>query len=186
MSQRLQLLELLAYFALVFAAFLLRRAEPGPAYASPDGGFGMPNIGKLPVDPNTYKIIRARLDEAQRCLSVEAYMPAVILCGSVLETVLLGAARMAPEMFSRSRLSPKKGDKARPFSEWGLANLIDVAHDVGLLKADAQSFSHLLRNFRNYIHPARQMKSGFTPDRYTARLCFYTLKAALADLAGER
>lgn len=30
------------------------------------------------------------------------------------------------------------------------------------------------------------MTSGFTPDEHTAKVCFQVLKAALANLAGER
>ena len=65
-------------------------------------------------------------------------------------------------------------------------NLNDTACDIQLLKPDEKKFSHGLRDFRNYIHPYEQMDSGFTPDKYTAELCFQVLKAALASLAGER
>ena len=64
--------------------------------------------------------------------------------------------------------------------------MIDVACEVGVLKLDIKKFSHGLRDFRNYIHPYEQMTSGFTPDEHTAKVCFQVLKAALANLAGER
>lgn len=150
-----------------------------------DKEFKMPDIQKLPVDSDVYEIIRARLDEARRCLSAEAYLSAVIMCGSVLEAVLLGAAKRDPKRFNLSKFSPKKDGRARPFSEWSLANLIDVARDVGLLKADAQGFSHGLRNFRNYIHPAKQAESDFAPRKQTAKLCLDALEVALADVAEE-
>ena len=72
------------------------------------------------------------------------------------------------------------------FHEWSLAQFIDVACEAGLLKPDVKKFSHGLRDFRNYIHPYQQMVSGFTPDQYTAKVCFQVLKAALASVAGER
>ena len=74
----------------------------------------------------------------------------------------------------------------KQFHEWTLSELINVAHDLGLLKPDVQKFSHGLRDFRNYIHPYQQMASGFKPDEHTAKLCFQVLKAALADVAGDR
>ena len=74
----------------------------------------------------------------------------------------------------------------KAFQEWSLAEFIDVAHDIGLLKMDVRTFSHGLRDFRNFIHPYEQMTSGFTPDEHTARVCFQVLRAALADVAGER
>ena len=61
-----------------------------------------------------------------------------------------------------------------------------MANDIGLLQQDVKTFSHGLREFRNYIHPEQQMSSGFKPDKHTAELCFQTLKAALAGVSGER
>ena len=83
-------------------------------------------------------------------------------------------------------VSPKRDGKTKPFQEWSLAEFINVAHDIGVLKPDVQKFSHGLRDFRNYIHPYQQMDSGFAPDEHTANVCLQVLKAALADVAGER
>jgi hypothetical protein len=74
----------------------------------------------------------------------------------------------------------------KAYQEWKLSEFIDVARDVGLLKPDVQKFSHGLRDFRNYIHPYAQMASEFKPDELTAKVCFQVLKAALADVAGDR
>ncbi len=150
-----------------------------------DKEFEMPDVRKLPVDPEVREIISVRLEEAQRCLAAEAYLAAAIMCGSVLETTLLGMADRDPKRFGRSKFSPKKDGKVKQFSKWNLANFIDVARDVGLLKADAQGFSHELRDFRNYIHPAKQVASGFAPRRQTAKLCFGALAVALGDVARE-
>ena len=67
-----------------------------------------------------------------------------------------------------------------------MAELINTAHDIGLLRLDVKIFAHGLRDFRNYIHPYQQLAQDFTPDEYTAKLCFQALKAALASIAGER
>ena len=52
--------------------------------------------------------------------------------------------------------------------------------------SDVQKFGHALRDFRNYIHPNEQLRSGFSPDRHTAKLCFHAFIAALSDIAGTR
>ena len=150
--------------------------------------FEFPNIQTLPLESSAVPIIQARLKEAQACLSVGAYLSVIFQCGSVLEGVLLGAAQKEPERFNRSNARPKneRDGKVKAFHEWSLSEFINVAHDIGLLKPDVQKFSHGLRDFRNYIHPYQQMNSGFTPDEHTATLCLQVLKAALADVAGER
>ena len=149
--------------------------------------FAVPALHNLPVDLPVAEIIRDRLNEAQACLQIGAHLSVIFQCGSVLEAVLLGAAQKHPQEFNRSDSSPKRRDgKVKSFQEWTLSELINGAHDIGLIKADVQKFSHGLRDFRNYIHPYPQLVSEFRPDEHTAKLCLQVLKAALADVSGER
>ncbi len=149
--------------------------------------FDVPDLSKISLEHQVTAILDARLKEARTTLSSKAYLSTIFLCGSVLEGVLLGVARNFPAKFNQSVASPKdKSGNAKPFHEWTLAQLIDVASDLDLLKPDVKKFGHGLRDFRNYIHPYQQMVSGFVPDEHTAKVCFQVLKAALASLAGER
>lgn len=132
--------------------------------------------------PELITILENRFREAQLCL---AYSPiaTIMLCGSLLEGLLLGLANKKPSDFNSSLLSPKdKKGKTKPFKEWNLAQFIDVAHDLGILRLDVKNFGHPLRNFRNYIHPYRQIKEDFYPDRYTAEMCLLTVKATIHNL----
>lgn len=148
--------------------------------------FAIPNVHKLPVAGPVATLIKERLNEVTKAYGVGAYLSVIFLCGSVLEGVLLGAAEKDPGKFNKSLISPKCRGKVKPFQQWTLAELINVAHEIGLLKLDVKRFSHGLRDFRNYIHPYAQVASGFKPDEHTARVCYQVLKAALASLAGER
>jgi hypothetical protein len=149
--------------------------------------FALPDIHRLPVEPQAIPIIESRLTEIRILISAGAFLSTILMCGSVLEAVLLGAAQADPATFNRADASPKnKEGKVKPFHEWSLAQLIDVASESGLLKPDVKKFSHGLRDFRNYIHPYEQMASRFSPDQYTAKVCLHVLKAALASIGGER
>lgn len=149
--------------------------------------FIIPNIKKLPIEAMAVPIIERRLTEARIALDAGAHLSVIFLCGSVLEATLFGAAQENPARFNQAAARPKANDgSVKRFHEWNLAQLIDVAHEVGLLKLDVKKFSHGLRDFRNYIHPYEQMRAGFTPDEHTAKICFQVLKAALASVAGER
>jgi hypothetical protein len=149
--------------------------------------FTIPNIQKLPIEAQAVPIIESRLAEARVAMGAGAYLATVLLCGSVLEAVLLGAAQKQPARFNQAVASPKAKDgSVRRLHEWSLAQFIDVASEIDLLKPDVKKFGHSLRDFRNYIHPYEQMASGFTPDQHTAKVCFQVLKAALASVAGER
>jgi hypothetical protein len=149
--------------------------------------FAIPNVHKLPIEAQVIPIIESRVSEARKALGAGAHLSVIFLCGSVLEAVLLGAAQKEPARFNKATARAKdvNGDVKR-FHEWSLAQFIDVACELDLLKPDVKKFSHGLRDFRNYIHPYEQMVSGFTPDEHTAKVCFQVLKAALASVAGER
>ena len=148
--------------------------------------FDVSNIENLPVGHEVVEILQHRISEAQVCLSAGAHLAVIFLCGSVLEGALLGLAISQPERFNRSNACPKEDGKPKQFHRWSLSDLINVANETGFLKDDVQKFSHGLRDFRNYIHPYAEMTSEFQPDEYTAKLCFQALKAALADLSGQR
>lgn len=149
--------------------------------------FSIPNIEKLPIEQAATTVIRRRLEEARIALTAGAHLSVIFLCGSVLEGVLLGAAQSRPACFNLANASPKFSDgTVKRFQDWSLAQFIDVACEIGVLKPDVRKFSHGLRDYRNYIHPYEEMASGFTPDQHTAKVCFQVLKAALASVAGER
>lgn len=172
-------------------ARLIGKSEPAKATQTIDdflhSEFTIPNIQKLPIEAMAVPIVEKRLAEARTALGAGAHLSVIFLCGSVLEAVLLGAAQREPARFNQAAASPKANDgSVKRFHEWSLAQFIDAACEIGLLKPDVKKFSHGLRDFRNYIHPYEQMVSGFMPDEHTAKVCFQVLKAALASVAGER
>lgn len=149
--------------------------------------FGSISVKELKIEATLIPILESRIQEARKCLESGASLAVVMLCGSILEGVLLGYAQQDPKRFNQSTSAPKdKAGKVKVFQDWTLGNLIDVAADIGLLKLDVKKFSHSMRDFRNYIHPYEQMLSGFQPDKHTAKICMQVLNAAIADLERGR
>jgi len=158
----------------------------GTDEASPHRQYQEISVKNLPVDPRLVPVLESRLEEAKHCLAV-APLATILLCGSILEGILLGIALRSPREFNQTSNSPKdKDNKVKPFHDWSLAQFIDVAHELGVLSLDVKKFSHELRDFRNYIHPCPQLASRFKPDKHTAEICLQVLMAAIADLSGDR
>ena len=90
---------------------LLGKAQEGKPVKPVDGflreEITLPDIRKLPVEPAVLPIVEERIEEVRRTLAVRAYLSVVVLCGSILEAVLLGNAQKEPGLFNRSRASPK-------------------------------------------------------------------------------
>lgn len=145
-------------------------------------------LDKLDIDNAVIEILNGRLIEIQKGIKNESPLSVVILCGSVLEGILLGIALKNMKEFNQSTSSPKDKDsgKVLPFQDWTLSSFIDVAYSIGMLGLDVRKFSHSLRDFRNYIHPYLQVSSGFTPDIDTAKISWQVLQAAISDLTKNK
>lgn len=147
----------------------------------------VPDLSSLPIEDEFISIIQSRLQEAELMFDAGGYLSVIFLSGSILEAILLGSAKSDPEAFNRSSTSPKDHDGiVKTFSKWTLAQLIDTAYDVKIIKLDVKKHSHELRDFRNYIHPNEQLISGFSPDEHTAMISLQVMRAALASIAGRR
>lgn len=145
------------------------------------------SIAKVPIEASLIPILETRFQEAVQTLNARCPLSTVFMCGSVLEGLLLGLALANPQSFNRAVVAPKdKAGKNKQLHEWTLAQMIDVASELGYLKPDVKKFGHALRDFRNYIHPYQQMSSQFAPDEHTARICIQVLRAAIASLGGDR
>lgn len=147
--------------------------------------FDKKDFKNLNLDKNLEKIIEERLDEIDKCLSADSPLACIFLCGSTLEGILLNIATNNIKIFNKATSSPKDKitNKVLPIKKWSLANLIDVATELGFIKKDVQKFSHVLRDFRNYIHPNQQLKENFNPDNETAKLCVQVLKTSIFQIS---
>jgi hypothetical protein len=144
-------------------------------------------VDDLKLEHQVVDILKARLTEAQACFGAKAYLSVVILCGSVLEALLLGCAQADPKAFNQATCAAKDANgNVKKFPDWTLSQFIDVATETGKLSQDVKKFGHALRDFRNFVHPYQQMASGFAPDDHTARIALQVLKAAIADISGKR
>lgn len=142
------------------------------------------SLDKLKIDSSIIHILESRIAEINNSIKTKSALSCIILCGSVLEGILLGIASSKAREFNQCDSSPKNKDsKVLQFNEWTLSNFIDVAHKLGLLGLDVKKYSHSLRDFRNYIHPYEQMSSNFNPDIETAKISWQVLKAAITDLS---
>jgi len=144
-----------------------------------------PDFLNLKLEPGLGEILADRWDQAQKCLSVGAHLAAIIIMGSMLEGMLLAVLQKFPKEANQCGAAPQdpRAGKVKYFAEWTLADMINVAHDVGWIGLDVKKFSHALRDFRNLIHPYQQMALKTFPDKDTCEISWLVVQAAANDLA---
>ena len=142
------------------------------------------DISKINVEEMLKPVLEARMKEMKACFKSQAYLSVIFLAGSMLEGILLSLANQNPRRFNDAANAPKgKDGGVKSLYEWSLFNLISVAHELGILKQDVAKFSHVLRDFRNFIHPYQQMSERFYPDENTAKICMQVMKGALLQIS---
>ena len=146
-----------------------------------------PDFMALGLESGVGEILQNRWEEAQRCVDACAYLSAIIIMGSMLEGLLLGVCQRNPSVANKCPCAPRdmKTGKVKHFASWNLAEMIDVAHQVGWLGLDVKKFSHALRDFRNLIHPYEQMVTRMNPDSDTCSISWLVVQAAVNDLATQ-
>jgi len=142
------------------------------------------DISKLDLNESIKLILSERIAEIEKCIKYNLPLSAIFLCGSSLEGILLGVALKKNVQFNKAISAPiDLTGKVKKFNDWKLVNLIDVSTEIGILKSDVKKFSHVLRDFRNFIHPYEQLSNSFSPDINTAKICCQVLKTAIVQLS---
>jgi hypothetical protein len=122
-----------------------------------------PDFQRLVSDPQMQLILNRRWQEVTTCLDAGAHLAAIVMMGALLEALLLARTNRLSDkskLFLAKAAPKDKAGKALPQREWTLANYIDVSHELGWLRQSARDVGVVLRDYRNYIHPAKELAHG--------------------------
>ncbi|HEV3436185.1 MAG TPA: hypothetical protein VG122_02435 [Gemmata sp.] len=122
-----------------------------------------------------------------------AWKSAVIMAGSVLEAILYDQLTKDPGQVARAMASPKapkkKGGAVKDITsddredEWTLSNFIEVSVDLGILpQARADAIDQVLRDYRNFVHPRKELRAGHPCTEAEADLAKGALGAVINHL----
>lgn len=124
-----------------------------------------PDFSKLVVDTKMRDVIENRWVECTRCISANAPLSATVMMGGLLEALLLGRinkeTNKAP-IFTAKSVPKDPAGKGLPMKEWTLRNYIDIAHELGWISQSAKDVGEVLRDYRNYVHPYKELSHGVT------------------------
>jgi hypothetical protein len=143
-------------------AILLSTAPSTPG-APPATTDNAPQFSPLISDLKMQAILKQRWLECVICIRSGAPLAATVMMGGILEGLLLARILQLPNMTPvfTAKLAPKdRGGKTLPLKEWGLKNYIDVAYELGWITTTAKDVGEVLRDYRNYIHPQKELSHG--------------------------
>ena len=136
------------------------------------------------LDERLVSNLSSRMQEAERCETVQAYLAATVLYGSILEGILEGLAAKNPRKANTSSAAPKGRDaKAKNFAEWKFNEWIAVAREVGWIPRSVGEYADQLRSYRNLIHVSEQLREELDADRHLVKVTRSVLNAVLEHVA---
>lgn len=105
------------------------------------------------------KQLAADRQELYAVHGTRAWKSSVILAGGLIEGMLLDVLGRRTEE-AKAAYARLWNRSAPALDRWGLAELVDVGSELGLLRKDTVRLSHALREFRDLVHPGRQLREG--------------------------
>lgn len=121
-----------------------------------------PDFSPLITDIQMREILKDRWWECVRCIEADAPLAATVMMGGLLEALLLARFKREtnqPPIYHKAKSAPKKAGEILPLGGWKLRDYISVAHELGWLTTSAKGVAEVLRDFRNYIHPNKELST---------------------------
>lgn len=132
---------------------------------APSSEHPSPQFHLLISDPRMLGILERRWAETLACQRAGADLAATVMLGGLLEALFLARINRLPSMaplFTATAAPKDKTGKTRPLKEWGLKDYLDVAKELGWIRQSAKDVGQVLRDYRNYIHPEKELSHGVT------------------------
>lgn len=119
-----------------------------------------PDFSPLISDASMQEFLRVRWNECEQCVKNHLPLSATVMIGGLLETLLYARAQSEPDkkrIFTANSAPRNKDLTTKGFQEWGLRNYIEVGRELNWISEVAKDISEVLMEYRNYIHPHKQV-----------------------------
>jgi hypothetical protein len=126
--------------------------------------------------------IRLDVSSGQTALNNGEWKAATVLAGSALEALLLWRIRQRNDSERQSAVhkAGRKVDHTHP-ENWHFPDYVEVAYALGDITENTASQSRLAKDFRNLIHPGRELRTQTRCDRGAAHAAFAALHLVIGD-----
>jgi hypothetical protein len=146
------------------------------------------------ADEHTRLALRRDLAGVGRALSNSEWKAATVLAGSLLEALLLWTLRSQPATAIEAARAAIATDKANPLKDpgpdlvgrdWILAHYIRAAAYLKLIKPRTAHQAELAKGYRNFIHPAVEIREEQECGAGTAMGAAAAMHLAILDLSAK-
>ena len=167
----------------------LRMHSVTPAAVSAPTADSPPDFSPLVGNAAMQAILVRRWEECGRCLNGGAPLAATVMMGGLLEALLLARVHREKNqgsVFAASKApKDKKSGKTLSLQGWTLKNFIDVAHEMGWISQGTKDVGGVLRDYRNYVHPYKELSHNVALTGHDAQLFWEITKSISRQLMSK-
>lgn len=127
-------------------------------------------------------------DELRIVLKHAASKSIMVLCGGILEALLIDALSIEKEdakfAYYQKYLEAKdKNQKPPDLEKWQFYQLIEIAAQRKIISADVRKISHIIKDYRNLIHLKAEIRDKLSVDKNVATSVVHLLLKAIDDIS---
>lgn len=129
---------------------------PAPADDNP------PDFSPLAGNQEMRDILTRRWHECRKCVTANAHLAAIVMMGGLLEALFVARANRMPnkDPLTKATAAPKDKSTGKTinYQEWMLDSYLKVGHELGWITDSARQVADVLKEYRNYVHPAKELR----------------------------
>jgi len=145
-----------------------------------------PDFSPLSGNQDMRDVLARRWHECTKCVKAEAHLAAIVMMGGLLESLFVARANKLlnkdPLINALSAPKDKQTGKTLNYQEWMLDAYIKVGHELGWITDSAKQIADVLKEYRNYIHPAKELRHSVQLAHNDSAMFWQVTKALVRQL----
>ena len=145
-----------------------------------------PDFSPLAGNQEMRGILTRRWQECAKCVKADAHLAAIVMMGGLLEALFVARANKVTDksklIGAASAPKDKTTGKTTNYQDWMLDSYIKVGHELNWITESARGLADTLKEYRNFVHPAKELRYGVTLGFNDASIFWQVTKALARQL----
>jgi hypothetical protein len=145
-----------------------------------------PDFSPLAGNQQMRDILTRRWNECAKCVKADAHLAAIVMMGGLLEALFVARANKMPDktplISAASAPRDRTTGKTTNYQEWMLDSYIKVGFELKWITESAKDVADKLKEYRNFVHPAKELHYGVTLGLNDSSMFWQVTKALARQL----
>jgi hypothetical protein len=145
-----------------------------------------PDFSPLVGNPQMREILVRRWNECDKCVKSNAHLAAIVMMGGLLEALFVARANKMSDKTALTSAKTAPKDKATGkttnYQDWMLDSYIKVGFELKWITESAKDVADRLKEYRNFVHPAKELRYGVTLGLNDSSIFWQVTKALTRQL----